>query len=288
MTLTITHKYLRNLLDNLNDKNYDDFLMELQYSTLIVPASCYNEVPTVENKHVPLFTDFHEFDKFNRGNEFRPVDHDFNDYLYLLKDRKVQGFTINPDSENYRFSRGILKHIFPNHIFDQEYQVFTTNEIRQIKNSIDNRDLNEFLNDKENWWDLDILVEKMNKSTLLNLLVSDKDYSDEAEGGVIWPMETIPKCLYELGGKNYLLLFSRKVTTDSISQNVFKYSQIVNFPLLVREVLNHDLDGFILNIDEENITVPRENLRNFMKDFKIPLLDDYGRYVFTIEGEQDA
>ena len=283
MDLTITHKYLRNLLDNLNDENYDDLLVELQFSTLIVPVSEYNGVPIVDNKYLPLFTDFHEFDRFNQDNEYMPIDHEFNYYLHLLKDRKVKGFVINPNSENYKFTREILKDLMPNHIFDQEYQVFTVNEIRQIKNSINNDDLNEYLKDSSNHWDLDTLVKKINRATLLTLLVSDVDYSPKAEGGVIPIMEIIPRCLYEKGGKMYLLLFSRKVTLDSIYDDVFKYSKIVNFPLLVEAVLNHDIDGFILNIDEENITIPRENLRNFMKDFKMPLLDDYSMYAFIIE-----
>ena len=89
-----------------------------------------------------------------------------------------------------------------------------------------------------------------------------------------------------MGDRNYLLIFSREVTSHSIPHNLFKYSQIVNFPLLVEEALNLDFDGFILNIDEENITIPRENLRNFMKGFNSPCLDYYGGYVFTVpEGE---
>ena len=76
------------------------------------------------------------------------------------------------------------------------------------------------------------------------------------------------------------------MTTDSISSDVYKYSQIVNFPLLVEELLNLDFDGFILNIDEENITIPRQYLRDFMKHFKIPLLDDYSMYAFPVpEGD---
>ena len=285
MTITITHKYLRNLLDNLSEENFDDFLIELQHSTLIVPATDYGVVPIVEDK-IPLFTDLHEFYKFNNENEYMPVTHHFNYYLELIINRMAEGFIINPDSERYVISEEALNYIQPNYLFDQEYQVFTTNEIRQIKNSIDNRELNEFLSDKSNHWDLDTLVEKLNDATLLILLVSDEDYYKEAENGVISPFHVIPKCLYELGGKNYLLLFSREISSKSVTRDVYKYSQIVNFPLLVESLLNDDLDGIILNIDEENITVPREHLRNFMKDFRIPLLSDFSMYAFTVpEGD---
>ena len=33
MTLTIAHKYLRELLNNLSEDNLDDFLLELQFSS---------------------------------------------------------------------------------------------------------------------------------------------------------------------------------------------------------------------------------------------------------------
>lgn len=286
MTLTITHKYLRNLLDNLNEDNYDDFLVELQYSTLIVPVTDWNEVPVIEEKYLPLFTDLNEFDRFSSDGEYHPVDHDFNYYLELLIRNEAPGFVINPDSENFRFSDEILERIEPNYIFDQEYDVFTTNEIRKLKNSIKNDDLNDFLKDPSNRWDLDTLIEKVNHSLLLTLLISDEDYSYKAEGGVISPLEPIPKCIFEVGGKNYLLLFSRELTINSISDEVFMYSQLVNFPLLVESVLNHDLDGFILNVDEENITIPREKLRDFMKGFSMPLLSDFSMYSFTVEEEE--
>ena len=285
MTLTITHKYLRNLLDNLSEENFDDFLIELLYSTLIVPVTEYNGVPIIEGK-VPLFTDLHEFHKFNVEDEYQPVTHHFNDYLELLSEKTTEGFIINPDSERYIIPNDILNIIEPNYIFDHEYQVFTTREIRHIKDSINNRDLNEFLNDRSNHWDLTALVEKLNQATLLTLLVSDEDFSSEAEDGVICPLRPIPKCLYEVGDRNYLLLFSRGITTKSIPQDVYKYAEIVNFPLLMESLLNDDLDGFILNVDEENITIPREHLRDFMKDFRIPLLDDYNMYAFTVpEGD---
>ena len=285
MTKTITHKYLRNLLDNLSEENFDDFLIELQYSTLIVPVIEYSSVPIIEGK-LPLFTDLHEFHKFNVEDEYRPVTHHFNDYLELLSEKTTEGFIINPDGERYIIPEDILNIMEPNYIFDQEYQVFTTREIRHVKESINNWDLNEFLKDKSNQGDLAALVEKLNRATLLTLLVSDEDFSSEAEDGVICPLQPIPKCLYEVGDKNYLLLFSREITTNSIPQDVYKYSEIVNFPLLVEFLLNDDLDGFILNVDEENITIPREHLRDFMKDFRMPLLDDYSMYVFTVpEGD---
>ena len=293
MNPTITHKYLRNLLDNLSEENFDDFLVELQFSTLIAPVNEYGGVPVVEfnnKEYMPLFTDIHEFHKFKNHDEFTVVDHEFNFYLELLKSKKIPRFVINPDSEKFPITEEYLKFIEPNYIFDQEYQPFTTNEIRKIKDSIKNIELNEFLKDESNFSDLSNLIKKLENSTLLTLLISHNDYNGEAERGVIFLIEKIPKCLYGVWDKNYILLFSRQITKDTLpDDSIFKYTQIINFPLLVKEVLNYDFDGFLLNVNEENITIPREHLRNYMKDFSCPVLDDYGMYAFTVpEGENDV
>ena len=106
MNLTITHKHLRNILDNLNEDNHDDLLMELKFSTLIAPAG--DNVSYLEGRHIQLFTDIYEFDKFNRNHECRPVSHEFNDYLKMMKSKLVPGFILNPDSENFMISKDIL------------------------------------------------------------------------------------------------------------------------------------------------------------------------------------
>lgn len=290
MNQTITHKYLRYILDNLSEENFSDLLMELQYSTLIIPANEYDGIPIVEfNKepYIPLFTDIYEFEKFKNEEDFMVVDNDFNVYLEMLGCEDFSGFVINPDSEKFPIKKEILKHMKPDYIFEQDYEPFTTNEIRRLKASIDNRGLNDFLKDESNRYNLYCLMKMLEKSTLLTLLMSHKDYSHEAEDGVIFSIEKIPKCLYGVWDKNYILLFSREPTRDTIpDDSVFKYTQIVNLPLLIRDVLNHDLDGFILNVDKENIIISREHLRDYMKDFRCPVLDDYGMYAFTIqEGE---
>lgn len=290
MTLTITHKYLRNLLDNFSEENFDDFLVEMQYSTLIIPTNDFGGVPLIEfrkEKYVPLFTGMNEFNKFRNHDEFTAVDHEFNFYLELLSDRSIPGYVINPDSEKFLITDTILEHIKPNYIFEQEYQPFTTNEIRRIKNSIDNRQLDEFLKDESNRYDLNSLMKELEKSTLLTLLISPEDYNGEAEDGVICRIDKIPKCLYGIWDKYYILIFSREPTKEMFPDDAFfKYTQIVNLPLLIREVLNFDFDGFILNVNEENIIIPRDHLRDYMKDFSCPVLDDYGMYAFTIpEGE---
>ena len=255
-------------------------MMELKYSTLIAPAG--DEVPLTENRCIPLFADIYEFNKFNTEDKYRHVSHEFNDYLEILgiSDR-IHGFMINPDSEKFTLSREFLEGMDTDYTFDQDYQPFTAREIRKLKNSINNTELDDFIKDETLIWDLERLVRLLNDSLLLTLLIS-KD-GQEVENGVIPIFHTIPKCLHEVGGRNYLLLFSREVTTDFIEKDTHGYSQIVNFPLAVKEALNNDLDGFILNINDENITVPRESLRDFMKDFRCPCIDDYSRYAFTIE-----
>lgn len=279
MTLTVTHKHLRKILDNPNNYSHEDFLMELKYSTLIAPGG--DDIPYIRNRLIPLFTDIYEFNKFKNSEGYRCVPHEFNDYLELSRNYDlICGFIINPDSEKFVLSREFLEDMDADYIFDQDYRPFTVREIRRLKDSIDNSRLNDFISDESNIWDLERLVEMLNDSTLLTLLLSEE--SQKSEDGVVPIFHQIPKCLKEMGNGNYPLLFSREVTTDFLDKECYPYSQIVNFPLAVKEVLNNDFDGFILNIDDENITVPRESLRDFMKGFRCPLIDDYSGYAFTI------
>ena len=138
MSLTITHKYLRNFLDNLSEENFEDFLMELQFSTLIVPVNEFDGVPVItfnKEEYVPLFTDLNEFNKLKNHEEFTVADHEFNYYLELLSSKSIPRFVINPDSEKFPIDGKILEVMQTNYIFEQDYQPFTTNEIRRIKNS---------------------------------------------------------------------------------------------------------------------------------------------------------
>ena len=287
MKPTITHKYLREILDDLNEDNFDDLLIELQFSTLLIPISGKDGVPAAnfDNRNfVPIFTDVHEFNKFDAKNEFEKGFFDFNFYLELLMKDDSLAFAINPNSECFTITNDFLKIMKPNYIFEQEYQPFTLNEIKKIKNSVENSELNEYLADKSNLWDLEELINRLYDSDLFVLLGSNEDFTDNAEDSVIpLAMTNIPKFLYGIGDKKYLLLFSHDVTEDPLKDpHIFKYTKLVNFPLLIEEVLMHDFDGFILNVDTDNIVIPREHLRNFMKGFTSPILEDYSMYAFTV------
>ena len=288
MTLTIAHKYLRELLNNLSEENFDDFLLELQFSSLYIPVTEFSAIPIMDNGCIPLFTDHYELMKYDQEHEFHAVDHEYNYYSDLLYRLKLSGFVINPGSENFEISGELLRRMKPNSVFSYDYQPFTVNEIRKIMNSIENSELNDFLQDDSNLWDMDTIMAKLQSSTPLTLLISDDDLDGYAEDGVITKSLAggIQKCVYEIGGKNYLLLFSREIRPDCVAFDGFKYSEMVNFALLVEEVLFFDFDGIILNVDEENIVISRENLRTFTKGFSCPVLDDYSMYAFPVTGEE--
>ena len=55
MNITITHKYLRNLIGNLSEENFEDFLMELQFSTLIVPVNEFDGIPVIKFNKENIF-----------------------------------------------------------------------------------------------------------------------------------------------------------------------------------------------------------------------------------------
>lgn len=286
MTLSIAHKHLRNLLNDFDNADIGDVLLELQFSSLIVAFSRSIGFPIIDNKFIPLFTDLHELRKFDPKGEYQYVDEEYNYYLEILYKLDLSGFIINPCSENIEVSGNLLK---PNCHFQFDCEPYTIKEIRQLKGTIENRELNNFLKNKDNLWDKEALIDKLSKSTPYVLLISDKNLDNHAEEGVITKSLAggIPKCVYELSTSNYLLLFSREINQDCVDYDGFKYAEIANFHQTVDEILSHDFDGFILNIDEENIIISREELRDFVKRNIGVCIDDFSMYAFPVTRGQE-
>lgn len=86
-----------------------------------------------------------------------------------------------------------------------------------------------------------------------------------------------------LDNSKYSLIFTDKEEYEKAFPGEVSYLDI-EFSRLKNALNGIGLDGFILNVDTDNIVIPREHLRNFMKGFASPILDDYSMYAFTVEG----
>ena len=123
------------------------------------------------------------------------------------------------------------------------------------------------------------------KSDIFKVVLSKDDLSGKAENGVIslHGVGQLPTATTLRASQNYALLYS-SVDEILLKDNpMHPYLQIVNMPELINQVLLDDLDGIVLNENTQNITIPRELLLNFMKDFACPNIDKYDDYAFPLE-----
>ena len=291
MTRTITHKNLKRQLDIFEKtEEMDDLLAELQFSTLLLPIDIKNDtfsfplLETEDKKYAPVFTDIYEYNKINFPEDFTLIPYEFDFYLTLL-DEKIDGILLDAEGERFPLIKEFQYIIKPNHIFDYDPQVFASNEIKQMKDSVNNEELEEFLKDESNWWDYEGLMELLLKSDLFTVVLSEKDISYKAKNGVIslHDGEILPTALIAKITERYVLVYTKEDEVMYKNNPMHPYLQIVNLPELINRLLLDDLDGIILNENSQNITIPREFLLNFLKDFKTPNVDKYDDYAFVLD-----
>ena len=291
MNRTVTHKYLKRQFDIFEKtEEIEDLLAELEFSTLLLPVNMNKDtlefpIMWIENKkYVPVFTDIYEYNKINLPENFTLISNEFDFYLNLL-DENIDGIIIDIGSERFPLTKEFQQIIRPNYIFDYNPQVFTSKEIRQIKDSVDNKKLEKFLEDESNWWDYERLMELLLESDLFKVVLSEEDISYKAKNGVIslHNVNVLPTALAAKATERYALVYTKEDEILPRDNPLYPYLQLVNLPELIKRILLDDLDGIILNENTQNITVPRECLLNLFKDFKSPNIDKYDDYAFILK-----
>ena len=282
MPTAVTNEYLRKELNNFElNEDFGNLIDELKYSTLIVPIDIENEgcvmVGMNDEEYIPIFTDIHEYQKVNFGKNVHPEVFEFNFYLEILKTGAL-GFIVNIESERFPITQEFLDLMDTDYMFDLDYQPFTTKEIKRIHDSIDNHELEEFIEDKSNIWDFDSLMEILLKSNLLTVVASMKSLDNLEENGVI-SIVGPDKVAYCRTNDKCALVFSSEDKIKLPHRNAHFYTQLVNLPLFIDFVLKKDLAGIKLN---DEIVISREFLMNFMKGFNCPCIDKYDDYIFLI------
>lgn len=290
MTKNITHKHLKRQLDIFEEaEEIDALLNELEFSTLLLPLNNdegHLGAPIVffdDKEYIPVFTDVHEFNKFDSAGEFTLVSNEFPFYLDLL-DEGIDGIVIDIEGERFPLTKEIAKFFDINYSFDYDPQVFTLKEMKRIMDSVDNSELERFLDNQDNHWDYENLMELLLKSELLTVALSQSDLSDKVEDGVIslHDVGSLPLALKSRMNESYALIYSSQNQIKPKNNPLHPYSQLVNLPSLVRRILLDDLDGIILNENSHNIMIPRDFLRDFLKNYTHIHLAKFDDYVFVI------
>ena len=292
MNRTITHKHLKRQFDIFDEaEEIENLFLELEYSTLLLPVSLDEDNPGFpliqfeDRVYAPVFTDIHEFNKLKIDGNFTLMPNSFDFYLNLL-DNDIDGIVIDIEGERFPICKEVKDCFKPNHAFDYESNAFTLNEIKNIRNQVNNEELEEFLRDETNHWDFEGLIDILLRSDIFTVGLSIEDLSGRSHDGIIMTQDVgkLPLALTSMFSESYALIYSSQDEIKPKNNPLHPYSQLVNLPELIKKVLLDDLDGIILNENSHRITIPREFLLDYIKDFSTPDLNRYDDYAFILEG----
>ena len=278
------HKHLRTVIEDIHandDKLTEDLLFKLinefKYSNLLIPAK--KEKGTLnfiiyedeDAKITPLFTDRDEFRKFYSDDDIQVLENTFELYQNVIKTTEIEGYILNPASEKYLFSSEFILSItnLPKTNFYSS-NPYTESELKDIRNNIDNGDLEDFITIPSNVGYFEGLFEKLSSSTLLALMLSNRDLTPYAEDGIISMQSTGPLARMHVDriGGEYATIFTSEEKMGHVRTDLYRYSQIVNLATLVNFVLTEDMDGIVINPDSDNVLIPRSELLKYSLGFE--------------------
>lgn len=288
MNETITHKHLKRQFDNF--ENADDLkylFAELQFSTLLLPVESGSDklaFPIIQfddKRIVPVFTDVHEFNKCGFDDNLTLTSYDFDFYCGIL-DEDIDGIIIDIAGEAFPLTSEIIEFIRPHTIKDIEARNLTLDEIRSLKDNIDNSELEDFLADESNRWNFEQLLNLLQKSHLFEVILSFDDLSDKSDDGIIslHDVGRLPSAMTAKGTERYALLYTSQREVIPKANPMHPYLQVANLSDLVRNVLRQDLDGIVLNENTQDIVIPRQFLLDHLTDFQN--VDRYDDYAFPL------
>ena len=297
------HKHLRTVIEDIHandDKLTEDLLFKLinefKYSNLLIPAK--KEKGTLnfiiyeddDAKITPLFTDRDEFRKFYSDDDIQVLENTFELYQNVIKTTEIEGYILNPASEKYLFSSEFILSInnLPKTNFYSS-NPYTESELKDIRNNIDNGDLEDFITSPSNVGYFEGLFEKLSSSTLLALMLSNRDLTPYAEDEIISMQSTGPLARMHVDriGGEYATLFTSEEKMGHVKTDLYRYSQIVNLATLVNFVLTEDMDGIVVNPDSDNVLIPRSELLKYSLGFEKYANDERLStsifYIFPVE-----
>ncbi len=297
------HKHLRTVIEDIHandDKLTEDLLFKLinefKYSNLLIPAKKENGTLNFiiyedeDAKITPLFTDRDEFRKFYSDDDIQVLENTFELYQNVIKTTEIEGYILNPASEKYLFSSEFILSItnLPKTNFYSS-NPYTESELKDIRNNIDNGDLEDFITVPSNVGYFEGLFEKLSSSTLLALMLSNHDLTPYAEDGIISMQSTGPLARMHVDriGGEYATLFTSEEKMGHVRTDLYRYSQIVNLATLVNFVLTEDMDGIVINPDSDNVLIPRSELLKYSLGFEKYANDERLStsifYIFPVE-----
>lgn len=276
---TIRHDNLRRVLaeiylinDEIPYESIKTLMEELKHSNLIVAGDAYENgidlfyITYKKGRYGLLFTDMDEFRKVFPNDKVESHYYPFEYYRGMHDALDMEGFILNIASECLPITEPAFNLIRGEPKFEiGTDDAYTPHELKELKDSIDNSELEEFIENPDNIGKYEDLFEKISASTMLTLMLSPYDFRDIADDGVVPTFDEGPVgFLYieEVGG-NYATVYTSEAKISNIRTGLNKYSQIVDFSILTNFILNDDMDGILINPNSDNVLLTREVLLEY-------------------------
>lgn len=245
---------------------------ELKHSNLIIAADIRSDgmnFPSIEldgEDFGLLFTDMVEFYKVFQNNEYEAHDIVFEFFKQILDKSDLKGYVINIASEAFIIWDELIDLFgdMPEFSFSSK-DSYSTAELRQLKESVDNAKLEEFLKNPQNVGKYEELFDRISESALFILRLTKDDFNDKLEDGII-NLEDIGPVGYLYIDRfygNYAPIYTSEAKMSGVNTELNKYSQLVNFSQMINSVLSDDMDGIIINPNSDNVILTRDVLMEF-------------------------
>ncbi|WP_298522487.1 SseB family protein [uncultured Methanobrevibacter sp.] len=275
-----THEHLRNAVGDYCLCESKDILIrlinELRYSNLFIPSRkvdgklVFDIYGDGEASLTPIFTDMDEVAKFYGDDDIKVFSNSFELYRNILNTSDIEGYILNPASENYILTKEFILAITDipktTYVSPDPYAP----ETLKLLSDDDNQGLERAVEIWKGSRDYEVLFEAMSDSTIMVMMTSQNDLSSFFTDGILDMRITGPVAsmhVDEIGGK-YAAIFSSKEKMGKVETRKHRYAQVINLSMLVNYVLFEDMDGIILNPSSDDVLISRQMLLNYSLGFE--------------------
>lgn len=239
-----------------------EFLGELRVSNLLVPGIVDGDELISENLTndvgetvIPLYTDDEEYVKDKGLNsEYDPIPNDIRYYVDLINENNFNGIIINLASEAFFIPTDLLNNlsIGPTFSINDNFSGYGPDQLKNIAENTSNDSLVNFIRNSSNDNDIDGLMMELTKSTLLNVIVDDRNLGNYSSNGIISREDVggFEVCNTGNDEENFGILFTSKeaiLDTMDPDSEFYYYYQITILSEFFDYVLRSDMGGVVIN-----------------------------------------
>ena len=304
----VTNNNLRSVFNELGDylekgqeppeDLFVEFLGELRVSNLLIPGIVEGDELISENLTndagetvIPLYTDDEEYVKDKGLNsEYDPIPNDIIYYVDLINENNFNGVIINLASEAFFIPTELLNNlsIGPSFSINDNFSGYGPNQLKNIAENTSNDSLVNFIRNSSNDNDFDGLMMELTKSTLLNVIVDDKNLENYSSNGIISREDVggFEVCNIGNDGENFGILFTSKeaiLDTMDPDSEFYYYYQITILSEFFDYVLRSDMGGVVINPGLDDYFIPRSFLLTFSNIMDNPSFKQALDYAFLLK-----